>query len=204
MVGKNLGERPRTLRTLHGRARLQTWLLGAAALLTCAPHMPPPCERIVAISVSKRERRLRVQCEGGSLVEMAVALGRGEGGPKRQMGDARTPEGHYRLSGPARASRFHRFIPFDYPSVSDAATAHTEGRLADGDYRRIEAAHANGEVPPADTALGGHLGIHGEGERWRGDSRLLDWTLGCIGLADADVDFIAARSAVGTPVEIFP
>jgi murein L,D-transpeptidase YafK len=202
MVGKNLGERTGPLRAPHHRAR--TWLLGVAALLTCAPQMPSPCERIVAISVSKRDRLLRAQCEGGALVEMVVALGRGVGGPKLQMGDARTPEGHYRLSGPARASRFHRFIPFDYPSLADAATAHAHGRLADADYHRIEAAYARGEAPPADTTLGGHLGIHGEGERWRGDSRLLDWTLGCIGLADADVDFIAARSAIGTPVWIGP
>jgi murein L,D-transpeptidase YafK len=164
----------------------------------------PSCERIVSISVSKHDRRLRVYCEDGTRVEMVVALGRGTGGAKREMGDARTPEGHYRFSGPARASRFHRFIPFDYPSLSDAESARIQGRLDDGGYRRIAAAYARGEAPPADTVLGGQLGIHGEGERWRGDSRLLDWTLGCIGLADADVDFIAARSAIGTPVWIGP
>jgi hypothetical protein len=88
--------------------------------------------------------------------------------------------------------------------MADAATARAEGRLSDADYRRIAAAHGLAEPPPGDTALGGHLGFHGEGKRWRGDSRYLDWTYGCIGLADADVDFIAARSSVGTPVVIQP
>jgi murein L,D-transpeptidase YafK len=177
----------------------------AEAPFAALPRVAEPsvCERIVAIAVSKRERRLRAQCEGGGLIEMAVALGRGAAGPKLHMGDSRTPEGHYRI-GAARPSRFHQFIPFDYPSLSDAETAHVDGRLSDADYRRIAAAHEHGQAPPADTALGGFLGIHGEGEGWRGDSRLLDWTLGCIGLSDADVDFIAARSAAGTPLAILP
>ena len=154
--------------------------------------------------MSKRDRRLRAHCDGGAVVEMAVALGRGTEGPKRDAGDERTPEGNYRISGAPRRSRFHRFVPIDYPSMADAATARAEGRLAEADYRRIAAAHGLGEPPPADTALGGHLGFHGEGERWRGDSRYLDWTNGCIGLADADIEFIATRTAVGTPVTIAP
>ena len=161
------------------------------------------CERIVAIAVSKQERRLRAECEDGALVEMVVALGREATGPKLRMGDLRTPEGVYRI-GAARPSRFHRFIPFDYPSLSDADIALREGRLSKADHRRIADAHAHGEPPPADTALGGFLGLHGEGVRWRGDSQLLNWTLGCIGLSDADVDFIAARIAAGTPLSILP
>jgi hypothetical protein len=165
---------------------------------------PPPCERIAAIEVSKRDRRLRASCEGGRVVEMTVALGRERVGDKRSAGDARTPEGHYRISGMPRPSRFHRFVPIDYPSLADAATARAEGRLSESDYRRIAAAHGVGEPPPSDTALGGNLGFHGEGRRWRGDSRFLDWTFGCLGLSDEDIDFLASRSAVGTPVLIEP
>jgi murein L,D-transpeptidase YafK len=135
---------------------------------------------------------------------MTVALGRDTDGPKRNAGDARTPEGYYRISGPPRPSRFYRFVPIDYPSMADAATARADGRLSEADYRRIAAAHGLGKPPPADTALGGHFGFHGEGKRWRGDSRYLDWTNGCIGLTDADVDFIAERTAIGTQVMIAP
>jgi len=202
-------------------ARRVSWLHGVAALLAsaCAPAPAPPvpalaplavpapapgCDRILVIEVAKRERRLRARCESGGVIEMPVALGRRSQGDKRGVGDSRTPEGHYRISGPARLSRFHRFIPIDYPSMADAATARAEGRLSEADYRRIAAAHGLAEPPPADTALGGYLGLHGEGKKWRGDSRFLDWTHGCIGLADADIDFIAARSSVGTPVVIVP
>jgi len=224
MIEQNLGEMDRAMRRKATRIAQGC---GAAVLLACAcartppalpapppavPPAPPPdllapaaCDRIVAIEVSKRERRLRARCEGGGVVEMPVALGRESDGPKREEGDSRTPEGHYRISGPPRPSRrFHRFVPIDYPSLADAATARAEGRLSEAEYREIAAAHGLGEPPPANTALGGYLGFHGEGKRWRGDSRFLDWTYGCIGLPDADVDFIADRSAVGTPVSIEP
>jgi murein L,D-transpeptidase YafK len=199
-----------------------TALWGTAVLFACAwartpagptdlpaPPSPyavapaPPCERITLIVVRKRERRLHAYCEGGGRVEMIAALGR-EDGPKRSSGDARTPEGRYRISEPARPSRFHRFVPIDYPGVADAEIARITGRLSRADYQRIVDAHESGMPPPTDTALGGDLGLHGEGRRWRGDSRDLDWTYGCVGLADADIDFLAARSAIGTPVVIEP
>ena len=58
--------------------------------------------------------------------------------------------------------------------------------------------------PPQDTALGGELGLHGEGPHWRGDSAELDWTFGCIAVRDHEIDFLAQRVKVGTPVWIVP
>jgi len=158
----------------------------------------------VAIAVKKRDRNLRAFCEGGEVVELQVALGRGSLGPKRRVGDEQTPEGRYQISGPPRGSRFHVFVPIDYPSITDAELALVEGRVSEPDYHRIIDAHALGLEPPTDTALGGYLGLHGEGRKWRGKSRDLDWTYGCVGLADEDIDFLAARIAIGTPVLIEP
>jgi murein L,D-transpeptidase YafK len=172
-----------------------------SALPTPAPV--PPCERVLWIEVRKSERRLEAHCEGGAVVVSTVALGR-EPGPKRRAGDHRTPEGSYRVAGPARSGRYHRFVPIDYPSPADADLALREGRLSRADYARILAAHARDALPPQDTPLGGQLGLHGEGERWRGDSAHLDWTYGCIALGDDELDFLAARAPRGTPVRILP
>jgi murein L,D-transpeptidase YafK len=165
---------------------------------------PPPCSRIERIEVIKSARLVRAHCENGALVEMDAALGREPIGQKLGSGDARTPEGEYRISGRPRRSRFHLFIPIDYPSAADAEAALADGRLSASGYRRIVSAHESGEPPPGDTALGGQLGFHGEGARWRGDSRYLDWTYGCVALSDRDIDFLAEHSAVGTRVEIVP
>lgn len=169
-----------------------------------AARPQPPCERIVAIQVFKSERRLVAECEGGAEVTLRVALGRDPVGPKRHAGDLRTPEGSYHVTGPARPSRFHRFLPIDYPSPADADAGLAEGLIDAAQHRRILRAHEAGFPPPADTPLGSGLGFHGEGARWRGDSSHLDWTTGCIAMTDDEIELLAGRVAPGTPVTIHP
>lgn len=174
-----------------------------AAPPAAGPVPPPPCLRVESLELHKGERRLDVLCEGGREIHLRVALGRRPEGAKQAAGDRRTPEGRYRLLA-AEDSRFHLFIPLDYPSLEDARRAYEEGRLSSDDRRRIEDAHANGVPPPADTPLGGGIGLHGEGPDWAGASALLDWTFGCVALADDDIDFLAERAPPGTPIDIRP
>jgi murein L,D-transpeptidase YafK len=135
---------------------------------------------------------------------MTAALGREPLGPKRATGDLRTPEGHYRIVGPVRKSRFHRFVPIDYPSRADADAALVAGELSPADHARILEAHAAGRMPPGDTSLGGEIGLHGEGQRWQGYTGDIDWTFGCVAVTDDEIDFLAERVETGTPVEILP
>jgi murein L,D-transpeptidase YafK len=165
---------------------------------------PPPCLQILRIEVWKRDRTLQALCKRGATIKMKVALGREEIGPKTRSGDHRTPEGKYRISDKASASRFHLFLPIDYPSKEDAEAAFSEGRVSRAEYHRVVRAHERGAPPPHDTALGGNLGFHGEGDRWRGDSEDLDWTYGCIAVTDAEIEFIAERVEPGVPVWIHP
>ena len=156
------------------------------------------------IEVRKSARELVAFCEGGAERLMPAAMGREPLGHKVISGDHRTPEGRYRIAGPIEPSRFHGFIPIDYPSRADADTALADGRITRADHARIADAHARGVQPPVDTPLGGDIGIHGEGARWAGDSLHLDWTYGCVAVSDDDLDFLALRLAPGVPVEILP
>lgn len=166
--------------------------------------IPGPCLHIERLVANKSERNLRVHCEGGAVFTFPAAFGREPLGAKRVAGDERTPEGDYHVAGPARPSRFHRFLPIDYPSLADADLALAEKRISRADHRRIVEAHRRGLMPPQDTPLGGLLGLHGEGARWRGESKLLDWTHGCIALPDAELDFVVDRVKKGTPIRIVP
>lgn len=161
-----------------------------------------PCEQIERIVVRKSARVLVVTCTGGAERQLAVALARASGA-KQLAGDQSMPEGDYRVVGPARPSRFHRFLPIDYPAPADAARALADGRLSQEDHDAIVAAHRAGRLPPQETPLGGHLGLHGEGSRWQGDLEL-DWTEGCIAVSDSDIDWLSQRAPPGTPVRIEP
>jgi len=166
------------------------------------PSAPPRCERIERVEVRKSLRTLLAHCRGGGELAFPIALSR-ERGPKQTRGDHRTPEGAYRIAAPARPSRFHRFLQIDYPSLADADAALAEGRITAGERDAIALAHREGRLPPQDTALGGHVGFHGEGSRWRGDLDL-DWTEGCFALADEAIETLSARAPPGTPVQILP
>ncbi len=154
--------------------------------------------------MNKATRTLRVLCRDGGERSWPVALGREPVGPKREAGDSRTPEGEYHLRGRGRDSRFHLFIIMDYPSREDAAAGLRAGLISLRTYGRILEAHNHSVLPPQDTALGGILGLHGEGARWSGDSQYLNWTNGCIGMTDEQIDFLAVHAPAGTLITISP
>jgi hypothetical protein len=204
-------------------AAARTALAGALLLAGCARQLSPPpleippalqagvslpdtpiCPEIEHIEVRKSERRLVARCSPGPSFVMKIALGRQPLGPKTVKGDHRTPEGSYVVSGPAVRNRFHRFIPIDYPSRHDADVGLESGTISAAEHARIVARREHDRTPPQDTALGGELGLHGEGPRWRGESAELDWTFGCIAMRDHEIDFLAQRVRVGTPVWIVP
>jgi hypothetical protein len=165
---------------------------------------PPPaaCERVERLTVVKSERAMTAECRGGARIVYPIALAR-ERGPKRRQGDQRMPEGDYRISGPPRTSRFHVFIPFDYPSRADADRGLADGLIDASTHASIARAHARRRMPPQDTPLGGALGIHGEGPRWRGDLKL-NWTEGCIAVTDKAIEELARLVKPGTPLRIEP
>ncbi len=181
----------------------------AAEVAPPPPGPPPPdplglpCPAVVRLEVRKRARVLEAECNGGGRRVFPIALSREPIGAKQRRGDQRIPEGSYHLRGRARASRFHLFLPIDYPSPADADRGLLEGLISRSEHRRIFAAHAAGRMPPQDTALGGLLGFHGEGPRWRGDLDL-DWTEGCVAVEDAVIRWLAKHAKPGTPVEIRP
>ena len=179
---------------------------GPPAQLDAATSLPsePFCPRIAHILIRKSEHLLVARCDPGPVIVMSVALGRAPIGGKQTRGDQRTPEGNYSVSGPARRSRFHRLIPIDYPSRRDTDSALERGVITAREHARILARRAHDRPPPQDTALGGQLGLHGEGPAWQGESAGLDWTYGCIAVRDAEIDFLAQRVKRGTPVWIQP
>ena len=134
--------------------------------------------------VLKAPRRLLLLRGDRVLRDYEVALGGSPTGPKRHQGDRRTPEGRYRIDSRVADSRFHRALHISYPNADD-----------------IEFARRAGIAP------GGDVMIHGlpDGERWVGEvHREYDWTNGCIGVTDDEMNEIWELVDDGTPIEIRP
>ncbi len=147
----------------------------AAAAAT--PAMAPLSVRADRIRVDKSERRMELLRDGRVIRRYAIRLGDDPIGPKRQQGDEKTPEGHYRISGRNPASRFHLSLRVSYPSDADRKQARARG---------------------ADP--GGDIMIHG------GNTALypFDWTDGCIAVTDKEIEEIWSLVPTGTPIRIDP
>ena len=136
------------------------------------------------IRVYKKERKLEVLSSGRVLRSFSVALGKDPIGHKVREGDGRTPEGKYLLDFRKADSAFYKAFHISYPNAQDTAQARAR------------------QVSP-----GGQIMVHGQknGFGWLSPiMQRFDWTNGCIGLSNEDMDVLWSLLKDGTPIEIFP
>ena len=176
--------------------------IGALLLLACLllPCMASADNRIV---VDTHNSSLSV-LDGNKtlLVIHNIAIGRFGASKHKIRGDGRTPLGTYRVTSIKKSEHFHFFIELDYPSVDDAISGLKKGILTQAQADSIRSAHMRGTMPPQNTPLGGHIGLHGIG---KGDPAIharFNWTRGCIAVTDDQLDQLLPLIRVGTEVEI--
>lgn len=141
----------------------------------------PRADRVL---VDKSDARLYLINDDTVIASFRVKFGTNPKGHKQQLGDGRTPEGHYTLDYKNTASAFYKSIHISYPNASDRETARQRG------------------VNP-----GGDIMIHGQanGLEWLTlVSQLFNWTDGCIALSNRNMDRVWDAVDAGTPIEIRP
>ena len=136
-----------------------------------------------AIVVYKEKRLLVLYDRGRAVGVYSADMGSNRLQQKRYAGDKATPEGRYHVVAKKKNGQtvYYKALLLDYPNAEDRARfarAKREGRVPDG------------------AGPGLNIEIHGHGGREQ------DWTLGCVALADGDIDEVFARVEVGTPVTI--
>jgi hypothetical protein len=160
--------------------------------------------RTPEIVVRKSRRRLYLY-EGDILLKSyPVSLGKNPQGQKEREGDGRTPEGEFyicqKAKNPAKKSLGTRWLRISYPNEEAARRGLKKGLISREIYERILKVLSEKKIPPQKTPLGGGIGIHGG----NGIHFKADWTAGCIGMFDEDVEEVYEQVALGTPVEILP
>jgi murein L,D-transpeptidase YafK len=136
-----------------------------------------------------------------------AVFGRGySDGDKRKMGDLRTPEGDFYICTMNPSKRFYKFMGLSYPGLKHAESGLQERLITRAEYDQIKKAVDERQPPTWSTRLGGAIGIHGRTELPgpAGRSGLMNWTEGCIALANADLDEIFSVVALGTAVTVLP
>ena len=132
--------------------------------------------------IEKKAHRLTLFSQHRRLRSYKIALGRGGLGPKLKAGDAKTPEGLYRVERHLARGKYPYALKIDFPSEKDLAMARRRG-----------------------ARTGGEIFIHGmrSGFGWIGAwHRLIDWTSGSIAMTDAEMSELYHAVPDETPVEI--
>lgn len=137
-----------------------------------------------SVIVRKSERKLYLMRQGEILRTYRIALGLRPDGHKQFEGDFRTPEGKYRLTRRNPNSEYFLSIQIDYPNERD-----------------MERARRQGFKP------GGAIMIHGQPNvprKSRDYYANVDWTEGCIAVANSDMVEIWLMTPPNIPIEIAP
>jgi lipoprotein-anchoring transpeptidase ErfK/SrfK len=157
----------------------------------------------VWIRVSKRERRVYLYRGPIRVGTYKADFGYNAFSDKKRRGNTvqadhwRTPEGVFHVIRKNPRSKFYKALVLNYPTAADAERGLEKGIISRGEYRSIVRAHANFEMPPMNTELGGWVEIHGDGT-----GAATNWTRGCVAVTNADMNELWARVKVGTPVLI--
>lgn len=142
----------------------------------------------IFLLIDKSNYRLYLYEDTRLLKTYKVVFGNNDLGDKRMQGDRETPEGTFHIIAKRDDKRWNKFMLLDYPTGADEA--------------RFRAMKAGGRIPSS-ARIGGGIGIHGvrPGVQSAIDLKI-NWTNGCIGMKNADVDELFRIVAVGTPVVI--
>lgn len=158
---------------------------GTAAVLVAGPVKAASWaegSNALRIVVIKSARKLMLVRAGTAFRTFPIALGAHPTGPKREAGDARTPEGNYLIDGFNDQSRYYRALHISYPNAEDLRRAAAAG------------------LPP-----GGNIEIHGMPTQFDDYDPVAfskDWTDGCIGVSNRAMKAIWASVSLDTPVNI--
>ncbi len=155
------------------------------------------------IFVDTQARTLSVLQGGKTLHTFTdISIGRSGTSHAKISQDGTTPLGKFKVSHIIEDSPFVRFFGLNYPGISHATEALASGLITAEEFARIRSAHRHGRVPPQNTALGGHIGIHGVG---KGDPVIheeFNWTNGCVALRNEQLRLLGTWVGIGTRVVI--
>lgn len=156
----------------------------AVAQVTMTVEQKPLFKPVDKILVLKAAHQLQLLSHGETVKTYHVSLGKHPRGAKEREGDERTPEGIYWVDWRKVSDRYTLSLHISYPNTTDAAHARSGGWPA-----------------------GGMIMIHGtpvseDYPEWYFGS--LDWTDGCIALANDDVREVWSLVKDNTMVEIRP
>lgn len=140
-------------------------------------------EQTSCLIIDKYGRTCQLYSKGNLIGSFEVELGSNWIGDKMYQGDKSTPEGTYRVIRTKAdvQTKYHKALLINYPN--------------DEDKKRFSNNQKRGKIKTS-ALIGGLIEIHGHGGKG------IDWTDGCVALANQDMDLLFSYCNEGTAVTI--
>jgi len=186
------------------RDRHYTWLalLVASCIFVAVPRQVHAREQRWVL-IDTKTATIQVMRGDRIVIRYAdIAVGRRGTSPLHMAGDDTTPLGTYHVNAIKHGGNYRIFISLDYPTIVHAAQALKQQKITRPQYLQIAEAFDQGRPPPADTPLGGAIGIHGIGGGNLQVHTEFNWTHGCVALDNRQIADLASRIRIGTRVVI--
>ncbi len=157
----------------------------------------------ISIVVDKSDHILGIFSQDVFLESYHVELGDSGLGDKEVEGDHKTPEGKFYISeksvlNPPDPYLGSRWLRISYPNIEDADRGLKKSLIGQKTHDEIINAFNNKITTPQFTPLGGGVGIHGGSSPELGR----DWTWGCVGLKNTDIEDFFDYIDIGTSLLI--
>lgn len=143
----------------------------------------------MSLLIDKYDHTLSLYFDGIWLKSYPIGLGDGGLGDKNTAGDHKTPEGSFYICqkavlDPPQEEFGTRWMRLSYPTYEDADRGLKQGLIDTQTYNNIIDSLNKRWIPPQRTKLGGGVGIHGGST----SGKVRDWTWGCIGMYNKDIE----------------
>lgn len=138
--------------------------------------------------ISKNENTITLFDASDWVVQWPCTFGSNDLSDKQYQGDRRTPEGRFTILRKYPHDKWNKMMMLNYPT--------------DADRQKFEARKQRGEIP-ANSKIGGDIGIHGTWphEDWAVEN-LQSWTQGCISMRNDHLNELYNLVSEGTVVFI--
>ncbi|SFG68613.1 L,D-transpeptidase family protein [Oribacterium sp. WCC10] len=147
-----------------------------------------------ALAYDKSSHYMELWFNGNMVKSYMVTSGAAEG-DKEKQGDYRTPVGYFYICEKKVSDSLKEEMGLNYPNIEDARRGLKSGLISSTIADQLISASRNLQKPLWNTALGGAIEVHGQGE-------LMDATRGCIGVYNEWVKEIYDVMEVGDRVYI--